>query len=401
MEGFVSHQSLGLDLLSNGQAPVNLDNACRVLQNHPAMAGTIWYDEFHGTVRRRVDGQTRDMLDTDKYDLTAWMQRDVRLRKMSDDTVRKAIHLVASRNARNEPLEWLNGLAWDGEPRLATLLRDYFGTTDSAYHAAVGTNFIRSLVARLLRPGAKVDTMPIFQGLQGSFKSQAMEILGGDWYAIPTAHVTHKDFFEGLRGVWLMEIPEMDIFTRAEIGAVKALLSSRMDRYRKSYGELVAKYLRSVVFAGTVNPEKVLKDPTGARRFWPIACGAIAVEYLRRDRDQIFAEAVADVRAGKSWWHTPEGETLAAQEAARQIDEWQPIIERHLTHTRQTSETSCWWEPRAEPIVAISTGDVLVEALDIPVGRWTHQDQERVANCMRALKRIAVKVNGTWLWRER
>jgi len=72
---------------------------------------------------------------------------------------------------------------------------------------------------------------------------------------------------------------------------------------------------RKCVFAGTVNPPAggYLKDPTGARRIWPVAChGVIDLEALERDRSQLWAEAVARFNAGAKWWlETPEGSCAA------------------------------------------------------------------------------------------
>ena len=73
------------------------------------------------------------------------------------------------------------------------------------------------------------------------------------------------------------------------------------------------------MFIGTINPipgEGYLKDPTGARRCWPLKCGAkIDLDGLKRDRDQLWAEAVHLYKAGHPWWlETPELEALAKAE---------------------------------------------------------------------------------------
>src|SRR5438477_8360578 len=59
---------------------------------------------------------------------------------------------------------------------------------------------------------------------------------------------------------------------------------------------------RECIFAGMVNHETYLKDETGGRRFWPFAVGRIDIDALRRDREQLWAEARERFHARDSWW---------------------------------------------------------------------------------------------------
>ena len=68
------------------------------------------------------------------------------------------------------------------------------------YHAQVGANFLIGMVARALRPGCKVDTMPVLEGAQGIFKSTALAILGGKWFAEVHQSIDSKDFYLALSG---------------------------------------------------------------------------------------------------------------------------------------------------------------------------------------------------------
>lgn len=86
------------------------------------------------------------------------------------------------------------------------------------------------------------------------------------------------------------------------------------------------------MFVGSINPPPngYLKDPTGARRFWPVYChGKIDLDALVRDRDQLWAEAVVRYHEGAKWWlETPELEKLAEAEQAKRfaVDVWKPRI---------------------------------------------------------------------------
>ena len=135
--------------------------------------------------------------------------------------------------------------------------------------------------------------------------------------------------------MWIVEIAEMEALTRATPSAMKAFITRRSDRFRPPYGKHVVNLKRQCVFAATINPPKenggrYLKDPTGARRIWPVACrGMLDRDGVERDRDQLWAEAVDRFKAGAPWWlETPELEALATaeQEARFVIDLWEDDV---------------------------------------------------------------------------
>ena len=71
--------------------------------------------------------------------------------------------------------------------------------------------------------------------------------------------------------------------TRADVTQIKAWLTRQEDRFRRPYGKIVEDFPRACVFAGTVNPIGIgyLKDASGGRRFWPVACGYINLDALK------------------------------------------------------------------------------------------------------------------------
>jgi predicted P-loop ATPase len=111
-----------------------------------------------------------------------------------------------------------------------------------------------------------------------------------------------KDASMQLRGVLIVELSELDVLNRAEMARAKAFLSLQTERFRLPYGRRVIQVPRQCVFIGTTNSDQWLKDETGGRRFWPVRCGQIDIPGLKRDRDQIWAEAVHRYRAGERWW---------------------------------------------------------------------------------------------------
>lgn len=195
-----------------------------------------------------------------------------------------------------------------------------------------------SAVARAFEPGCKVDTMLVLEGKQGVGKTRfTRELFGADWYAEATASPGDKDFFQVLQGRWVMEIGEMESFTKAEVGKIKQAVTAQQDTFRASYGRFVKTYPRQCVFVGTTNENQYLRDPTGARRFLPIRVNTIDVDRIIRERDQLWAEAVHLYREGFDYWTLP-ADAAREQERRYQADTWEETI------------TDCvWWWRRASP----------------------------------------------------
>lgn len=334
--GIYEYESLWQDIAitktPSGQPYCNMDNALRVLENHPGLASSIWYDAFYGKIFTTwKNGRLNEVADADVVELTMFMQRYIGLKRITKDSVFDAVVIHGRKNARNAPKDWMESLVWDNTPRVQNLFSTYFGASDNEYSKAVSANFLISLVARVYRPGCKVDNMVVLEGGQGSFKSTACEILvGKELYCDASESVMSKDFLQMLQGKLLIEIAELDSFTRAEVTTVKRMITCKSDRYRASYGRITEDHPRQCVFIGTTNEDTYLRDVTGARRFWPVEIGKININLLEKDRDQLFAEAVLLFKEGASWWEVPKDAAKCEQESRRQIDPWEEVIAPYL-----------------------------------------------------------------------
>ena len=410
---------LRLDL--SGTPERNEANVIIALTSDPAFAGTIAFDEFcqEVVVLRPApwdDAETeypRPWEDSDDIRLAEWLQhREVNVAPL---VVGRSVGAVAREHRIHPVRAYLDALQWDGTPRLETWTSCYLGAEPTELTHAMGSLWLISAVARIYRPGVKADHMLILEGEQGARKSTALKILAGEeWFTDELPDLGSKDAAIHMQGVWIVEIAELDAIGRAEVSRIKAFLTRTTDRFRPPYGRHTVEIKRQCVFAGTVNPDTYLRDETGNRRFWPIRCGEIDIQALRRDRDQLWAEAMTRFKDGAIWWLEDKELLQAAceeQDKRYQSDAWDGLIDRWLTHeirrvNRGHGGFDDWQEEeveRPEPIRDLCVGEILEGAIGIEPAKWTKPDQMRVGAWLksRRWKRYQIRRGESREWRHR
>jgi putative DNA primase/helicase len=358
-----------LILNGNGSPFPIAANVARVLERHHDWIGAVWFDRFHQRIRTDYGGgDPRDWTDADEVELLVFLQRELGIPRMGIEAVRQAVALNAQQRVRSELYEWITQLDWDREDRIGLLMTMGFGAEDTDYTFAVGQAFMKMLAARAINPGCKADTMVIFEGDQGVLKTTGLRELGGPYYGEISSALGTKDVQLEMRGRLLIEIAELEAMSKREVEAVKAFLSRQRDVYRPPYGRHAIESPRVAVFVGTTNEKTYLRDPTGARRFWPISCGEIDLEWIGENREQLFAEARTRVQNGESWWEVPVDKARREQELRYEGDPWEDPIERYV-----------------ELKDRVLMEDVLIDACELERGRHDKRAQMRAAHILRRL----------------
>jgi hypothetical protein len=307
-----------LELDQNGRIKTTIPNLATIITNDPRLWGGLGRNEFTNkvTIRRplktkltvvpsievedTVNGE--DLTDVHDVSIKAILESESGRGKagwglsVARGDVADAILLVAQRWRFHPVQEYYNRITWDGKKRISRIPQDILGTDDHPYYVDAITLTLVATVARVFNPGHKWDHAPILSGEQGIRKSSFLKALYGDaWSGELTAHMaSNKDSVEQMLGKLCLELPELATMRRSESEDVKAFMTFTEDRVRLAYDRRMSNFKRQCVFWGTTNANEYLKDPTGNRRFWPIAVtvSMIDTDWIVKNRDQLWAEAV-------------------------------------------------------------------------------------------------------------
>lgn len=302
----------------------NTENMCRILRKLPEFTGRFRYDAFRSEFQVKLEDEWRAYEDTDAIDVQTRISILFPVfQKVGKEMVYDAIMKVSKENEYDSGIEYLKSLKWDEKPRLDTWLTDVYGAPSDEYHKAVGANWMKGLVKRIAVPGCKFDYVLVLEGKQGSRKSTSLAVLGGDWHVETTMSTDTKDFFMQFQGKAIVEFSEGETLSRTEVKRMKAIITMQSDKFRPPYGRVSIDFPRRCVFAMTTNQEEYLKDETGNRRWLPVSLRLpqANIEWLRENRDQLFAEAYHRVvEKNETIYEFPEALTALEQHKRRISD---------------------------------------------------------------------------------
>jgi predicted P-loop ATPase len=374
-----------------GQIKKCLRNYKIALTEAPAWRGVLAFNErISMPVYRRRAPTGEDagpIADASITHVRIWLERELGFAPGADDA-RSVLFMVAKQNRFDPVRDYLDGISWDGKPRLDQAAAVYLGAEDTRFASAALAKWMISAVARARRPGCKADHMLVFEGEQGIGKSSFFRVLAGEEYFSDTLPPLNANGGKEAKqhihsGPWIVEWSELAEMHRSKAEAQKSFTSAQVDRYRSPYGRVEESHPRRVVFSGTTNSEEWSQDSSGARRFWPIAVMRVDLKAVQRDRDQLWAEADHRYQAGEDWWFDEalEAEARAQQSQRHDSDPWEQLLADFL------------WG-RQTPVTTIECLDHIGRSMSDDVDRvtsenrlrWTTGHKRRVAQCLRRLE---------------
>jgi hypothetical protein len=341
-----AQQILWPDLTVKGTIKPTYRNAVEAIK---ALGITAEHDVFK---RRLVmGGQLLDGWAGEVTDHTVMLLRDLLISEFRVDFDKKNVNDAAVAlcvaNPVNPVAAYLDKLTWDGEPRLDTWLSRYLGVPDTPLSRVIGR---------------KVLLAAVLEGKQGAGKSLALEILASEQYFSDATIFGQqgREQQEAVAGIWIYEIGELAGLRKAAREVTKAFLSRTRDRARPAYGKYLVDSPRTCIFIGTTNDQEYLQDPTGNRRFWPVRVGKIDLDGLRKDRDQIWAEAAAPENAHEPLTLPEEYYHSAGEEQAARVvaDPWIDKLTAVEGHLMPNGTYRIWSsELYIENVLGIATRD--------------------------------------------
>lgn len=303
-------------------------NAALPFRQHPDLKGLLRYNTIRGVMeitRPSPWGDTEgEWTDSSLVRMCQWFNlMGVHFGK---EMMNDAAECVAREWSFNPVADYLSALVWDGTSRVETWLAKYAGTEQTLYTREIGKRWLVGAVARGMKPGTQVDTMLVLEGSEGIYKTSLLRVLGGGYFTPLRGNIGASDGRASAQAAtnWIIEFGELEAVNKSDWQALKDFLTTTEEMMRLPYRRNAERLYRSSVFAGTVNTDKNDRSewlpPDGDhRRFWPVLARACDIPALKRDRDQLWAEARHLWENGQIWWIKP-GETDLLSEVSKQRD---------------------------------------------------------------------------------
>ena len=313
--------------------------------------------------------------------------------EISAESLRPICATISDDHSYDPLVGYLRGLVWDGTERIDTWLQWGMGASVTPINRWIGQAWLVQAAARALRPGCQADAVLVLMGEQGEGKTSTLRELVGEFWSESRIDIgSVPRCYQQLASAWVHELGEMSAFlgSRVDQNEAKTFLTAPTDRFIPLYGRAPVTWARRCVFVGTTNRPEFLRDPTGARRFWPVEVGRTSP--VQRDlvvaaRNQLWAEAVHRLESGAEWWLPRERwpELREVQQDYQLSDAWSDAVERWIAAHAQITVTGAALRVLCvggEPIISKT---LLTAAIGKRLEQITRADEMRLSDIMERL----------------
>lgn len=364
----------------NGKIEATVNNLRACMARIDVCGMEIRYDEFQDEVlycERGAPGEWQRITDEDNFELRCRLGT-IGFKPISRELMRDAINYTASRARFDTAMLWLDGLVWDGVPRIDTFLSTYFEpheTMPVAYVRAVSAYWWTAMAGRVLSPGCQADMAPILiSPKQGLRKSSAIaSMVPPDTHRVLNFNQPETERSRLMRGCLSAELAELHGLKTKAKEEIRAWITKRHEEWTPKFKEKSVRVPRRCIFVGSSNPSELFEE--FERRWLPVLIGAkIDVEGIGRDRDQLWAEARERWSKSGVAWKDAEDLLADVQGAFRVVDTWEEAL------GRWAGEGEVGARPRD---VGFTLREALVEALGFSDKAIKRGDEMRAGAALR------------------
>lgn len=377
-----------------GQIESTIDNAAKAVMRPDFCGLQIRFDQFRDEIMFAPEDsdQWQSFGDPDYSRLRITMERRG-FKPIGRELIRDVVMLAADEQPFDSAMTWLDGLRWDGVPRIERFYHTHFGTEDSAYTRAVSLYMWTALAGRVLSPGCKADMVPILVGEQGVKKSSGVAALSPDPAFFTEVSFAEKDddLARKMRGRLVAEIGELRGLNTRELESIKAFITRTHENWIPKYREFATQFPRRLVFIGTTNEDEFLADKTGNRRWLPVRVTEVNVDAIHADVLQLWAEARETYkRLGGVQFREAERLATTVHEQYTIKDAWLETVERWLDEPDMMTEAT----PRSREFLRAT--DVLRDALNLDPKNIGKREEMRISGILQTCgyRRVQRRVEG-------
>lgn len=214
--------------------------------------------------------------------------------------------------------DWLNSLPeWDGKDRIDALAAKI--PTKCTYWNRIFHLWFLGMVAGWMQknPDQGNCIVPVLIGAQGCGKSTfCRNILPQQFHFAYAESLNMNNKIESERSLGrflLINLDEFDQITKNRQGWLKNILQAPSVKIRKLFSNNIQEIRRYASFIATTNQSEIFYDQTGNRRYAPVEITGLIDTESEIDYEQLYAQALAELKNGEPYWMSKEDEKMLEQ----------------------------------------------------------------------------------------